>query len=293
MIHGEADGFPGLIVDRYGDWLVTQFLTAGMEVRKDEILAALRKVIAPRGIYDRSDSQTRTLEGLPMRATLLEGDEPPSPMEIEDDGAVLLVEIADGAKTGLFLDQRANQIAAGKKAAGRRVLNCFSYTGLFGLRAAQSGAESVTDIEISEPFQAIAAAQWKRNKVGKTKRTALTENAFDRLRLLEKANEKYDMVVLDPPAFTKSRAQREGAIRGYNDINRRAFKLLSPGGILVTCSCSHHIDAAEFREIVTHAARDAARSVRLIEQRSQPPDHPVLLGVPESEYLKCLILEAE
>jgi 23S rRNA (cytosine1962-C5)-methyltransferase len=293
LVYGEADGLPGLIVDAYGDYLVTQFLTLGMDVRRDLVIDALHGLVFPKGIYERSDSPARKLEGLEERAGLLRGEEPPSPLEITQDGAVMLIDIAHGAKTGLFLDQIENQKAAAREASGRDVLNCFSYTGLFGLRCALAGAKSVTDVEISAPFQEMNKLQWSRNARAVCPHTCVTDNAFDYLRLLEGKDYKTDMVILDPPAFTKTRAQRDGALRGYNDINRRAMHLLRPGGVLVTCSCSHHVSSDEFRQIVRLAARDAGRSLRLIEQRGQPPDHPVLLSVPESEYLKCLILEVQ
>ena len=221
---------------------------------------------------------------------MLWGETPPDVLEWEDDGAVLLADLKNGAKTGLFLDQRENQKAAAREAGGREMLNCFAYTGLFGLRGAVAGAKSVTDVEISPAFNAFNEQQWARNGFAQP-HTVVTENVFDYLRAREEERYRTDMVVLDPPAFTKNRASREGAIRGYNEINRVALRLLRPGGVLVTCSCSHHLSAGEFRDIVHGAARDAGRSLRLIAQRGQPADHPVLLDAPESEYLKCLILE--
>lgn len=293
LVYGEADLLPGLIVDVYGDYLVVQFLTLGMERHREDIIEALQATVFPKGIYERSDTPARRLEGLDERTGAVRGQEPPGEIEIDDDSAVVLVDIAHGAKTGLFLDQIENQKAAAVEARGRDVLNCFSYTGLFGLRAAIGGAKSVTDVEISGAFAEVAKRQWKRNPRAVCPHTVVVENAFDYLRTLEKNGYTTDMVILDPPAFTKTRAQRDSAARGYNDINRRAMRLLRPGGVLVTCSCSHHLSAEDFRAIVLHAARDAGRSLRLIAQRGQPPDHPVLLSVPETEYLKCLILEVE
>lgn len=291
LVYGEADGLPGLIVDKYREWLVVQILSLGMEKQREHVVDALWQAFRPTGIYERSDSPARKLEGMESSGGLLRGSEAPSPLIVEDSGARVYIDLADGAKTGLFLDQRENQIAAARFASGRTVLNCFSYTGLFGLRAALAGAKSVTDVEVSAAFNKINDAQWDGNPAGACAHEIVTGNAFDLLRSKEHEKAHYGMVILDPPAFTKSRGQREGAFRGYNDINRRAIKLVEPGGVLVTCSCSHHVDSAEFRSIVAQAARDAARPLRLLEQRSQPVDHPISIGVPESEYLKCLIFE--
>ena len=289
LVHGEADGLPGLIVDKYGDFLVVQFLALGLEPWRDVIVAALRAQMSPLGIYERSDSAVRKLEGLQERVGVLWGDAPPELLTLEDGGAALWADLKAGAKTGLFLDQIQNQKAAARQAAGRDVLNCFSYTGLFGLRAARAGAKSVTDVEISPEFNALNHTQWAQSGLS-VPHEVVTENVFDHLRALEAKSYQTDMIVLDPPAFTKNRSSRDGAVRGYNEINRVALRLLRPGGVLVTCSCSHHLSAGEFREIIQTAARDAGRTLKLIENRGQPADHPVLLDAPESEYLKCLIL---
>lgn len=293
LVYGEADMLPGLIVDVYSGYLSLQILTLGIERHREEIVEALQSAVFPKGIYERSDVPARRLEGLEERTGVIRGVEPPALLEIEDDGAVILADIAHGAKTGLFLDQIENQKAAAREARGRDLLNCFAYTGLFGLRAAVGGAKSVTDVEISPAFAQIGKEQWQRNPRAVCARNAVVENAFDYLHLLEKSGYRTDMVILDPPAFTKTRTQRDSALRGYNDINRRAMRLLNPGGVLVTCSCSHHLSAEDFRAVVAHAARDAGRELRLIAQRGQPPDHPVVLSAPETEYLKCLILEVE
>ncbi len=292
LVHGEADGLPGLIVDKYGAFLVVQFLALGLEPWREVIVAALSEQLHPRGIYERSDSAVRKLEGLEERVGVLLGEVPPDELALYDDGATLLVDLKAGAKTGLFLDQIQNQKAAARQAAGRDVLNCFSYTGLFGLRAGHAGAKSVTDVEISPEFNALNRRQWEQSRLT-LPHEVVTENVFDHLRALEASSYRADMIVLDPPAFTKNRSSREGAMRGYNEINRVALRLLRPGGVLVTCSCSHHLSAPEFREIVQTAARDAGRTLKLIEGRGQPADHPVLLDAPESEYLKCLILAVE
>ncbi len=292
LVHGEADGLPGLIVDVYGAFLVVQFLALGLEPWRETIIAALQEQLSPAGIYERSDSAVRNLEGLEERVGTLAGEPPPDDLVLQDSGATLLADLKTGAKTGLFLDQIQNQKAAARQAAGRDVLNCFSYTGLFGLRAAYAGAKSVTDVEISPEFNALNQRQWERNALN-IPHEVVTENVFDHLRALEGTKYRTDMIVLDPPAFTKNRGSRDGAMRGYNEINRVALRLLRPNGVLVTCSCSHHLSAPEFREIVQTAARDAGRTLKLIEGRGQPADHPVLLDAPESEYLKCLILAVE
>lgn len=292
LVHGEADGLPGLIVDKYGAFLVVQFLALGLEPWRDVIVAALGELFSPAGIYERSDSAVRKLEGLDERVGALLGEPPPDVLFLQDDGAALLVDPKAGAKTGLFLDQIQNQKAAARQASGRDVLNCFSYTGLFGLRAAHAGAKSIVDVEISPEFNALNKRQWEQSGLT-IPHEVVTENVFDYLRALEAKSTKTDMIVLDPPAFTKNRSSRDGAMRGYNEINRVALRLLRSGGVLVTCSCSHHLSAPEFREIVQTAARDAGRTLKLIEGRGQPADHPVLLDAPESEYLKCLILAVE
>jgi len=292
LAHGEADGLPGLVVDIYPGFAVAQFLALGLEPWRDTIVQALSALPGVRGVYERSDSPVRRLEGLDEQCGTLAGDTPPDVLEWEDAGATVLADLKAGAKTGLFLDQRENQAAAAREASGRDVLNCFSYTGLFGLRAALAGARSITNVEISPVFSALDKAQWTRNSLD-ISYSAVTDNVFDYLRLLDSKNYKTDMVILDPPAFTKSRASRDGAMRGYNEVNRVGLRLLRPGGVLVTCSCSHHLSSSEFRDLVAQSARDAGRSLRLIAQRGQPADHPVLLSAPESEYLKCLILAVD
>ena len=291
LIHAEGDFLPGLIVDVYGEFIAVQLLTLGMERRRKEIVAALQKVLEPLGIWERSDVGVRKLEGLNERAGLMVGEEPANRVELDDSGARILVDIKHGGKTGLFLDQIENQKAAAREATGRDVLNIFSYTGLFGLRAGLAGAKSVEDVESSAYFQEIARDQWLLNKgsLGGCQYSQTTDNAFDDLRRREESGYKADMIVLDPPAFTKTRAAADSALRGYNEINRRALRLLRPNGVLVTCSCSHHLAMEEFEAVVMKSARDAKRELRLIERRGQPADHPVLLSVPETEYLKVLI----
>jgi len=289
LIHGEADGMPGLTADVYGKFVVVQFLALGLERWRPAILDTLAEVTQAEGIFERSDSTVRDLEGLPQQSGRVWGTSPPAVIELEDDGAIILADIINGAKTGLFLDQLENQKAAALEAKDREVLNCFAYTGLFGLRCAIQGAKKVTDVEISATFNQMNKEQWERNNLS-TKHEVVTENVFDYLRELDSKNYKTDMVILDPPAFTKKRSSREGAIRGYNEINRMALRLLSKNGVLVTCSCSHHLSLDEFLDVIYGASIDARREIKLIQQRFQPPDHPISLDAPESGYLKCLIL---
>lgn len=292
LVHGEADGLPGLIVDVYKDFAVVQFLALGLEPWREVLVEAIRETLVVRGIFERSDSTVRRLEGLKEQTGLLWGDAPLDVLSWEDDGAVILADIKSGAKTGLFLDQQENQKAAARQAVGRDVLNCFSYTGLFGIRAAYAGAKSVTDVEISPQFNALCDEHWSRSSQT-VPHTTVTENVFDYLRALEAKRYKTDMIILDPPAFTKNRASREPAMRGYNEINRLALRMLRPDGVLATCSCSHHLTMDEFQSVVEGAARNSGRTLRLIERRGQSPDHPILLNAPESEYLKCLLLAVE
>jgi len=289
LIHGESDGVPGLVADVYGKFVIVQFLALGLEPWKDCIVSAIAEVIEAKGIYERSDSPIRGLEGLEQTSGVVWGEAPPELFELQDEGATIVVDLINGAKTGLFLDQIENQKAAAREAKDRDVLNCFSYTGLFGLRAALKGARSVTDVEISEKFNTLNSEQWRRNNLS-TKHEVITSNVFDHLRNLDSQRYKTDLVILDPPAFTKNRSSRDGAMRGYNEINRMAMRLLNQNGVLISCSCSHHLSMEEFIDIIYGASLDARREVKLIEQRTQPPDHPVSLDAPESNYLKCLIL---
>lgn len=289
LIHGEADGIPGLVADVYGKFVVVQFLALGLERWRTTIVEAIAEAAGAEGVYERSDSPVRELEGMSQQSGTIWGSAPPAVIEMIDDGAKILADIVNGAKTGLFLDQIENQKAAAMEARGREVLNCFSYTGLFGLRCAVQGAKTVTDVEISAAFNELNKQQWERNDL-KAKHEVVTANVFDYLRELDSAGFKTDMIVLDPPAFTKKRSSREGAMRGYNEINRMAMRLLKPNGVLVTCSCSHHLSLDEFLDIIYGASIDAHREVKLVQQRFQPPDHPVSLDAPESGYLKCITL---
>jgi 23S rRNA (cytosine1962-C5)-methyltransferase len=284
LVHGEADLLPSLIVDRYADYLVVQALSQGMDRLLPAVIPVLEDRLHPRGILARHDPRTRALEGLPQQVEVLRG-EVPELVTVQEGRIVYDVDLRRGQKTGLFLDQRENREAAAGYARGR-LLDCFSYNGGFALRLAAQAAETIA-IDISEDAVARVAANAERNGVPIDARVG---NVFDELRGLERLKERFDTIVLDPPAFAKSKAAVEKATAGYKEINLRALKLLNPRGTLVTCSCSYNVSEAAFAEIVYSAAVDAQAHVTVVEKRMQGRDHPVLLGVPETYYLKCFIL---
>jgi len=289
LVHSEGDFLPGLIVDKFDQILVVQTLTLGMERWKDSICSALAELVSPRGMYERNDAPVRQLEGMTERTGFL-GDPFDPLVTIDEHGMKLLVDVQRGQKTGHFLDQAANRMAVARYCRGARVLDCFSYTGGFAIQAARAGASAVTGLEQAEPALDLARANAMANGVAGI--CAFEGgNVFDTLRLLEKQKSKFDVVILDPPAFARSRSALPGAVRGYKEINLRAMKLLQRGGILASCSCSHHLSEEAFTRILVEAAADVGCQLRLLERRGQPPDHPVLPAVPESSYLKCLIVE--
>ncbi|MBR6205545.1 MAG: class I SAM-dependent rRNA methyltransferase [Oscillospiraceae bacterium] len=300
LVHGEADGMPGLTVDRYGTVLSVQTACLGMELIRDTVFRELVSVLeehgqAVTGLFERNDLSLREKECLEKRKGWypLEGRTvPESPVtEIVENGVRYLVDVENGQKTGFFLDQKYNRLAAGRIAAGKRVLDCFTHTGSFGLNAAKAGAERVTCVDISAQAVEMARANAERNGLA-GRMDFLCEDVFDLLtRLTEEKSRDYDYIILDPPAFTKSRDTAEAAARGYKEINRRAMKLLPRGGYLATCSCSHFMTDEMFRRMLASAARDAAVSLRQIEARQQAPDHPVLWNVPETEYLKFYLFQ--
>ncbi len=291
LVYGEADGLPGLIVDRYGDVLVLQALTAGMERAAREIVTALAALAAPRAIFERNDPPQRRLEGLEQRKGFLLGRADP-PLWVRAGALELLVDVENGQKTGLFLDQRENWQAVKALAAGRTVLDAFCYTGSFGIHAAAGGAASIWGIDLSAADIELAGRNAERNGVAGVC-AFRTGNAFDELHAMDREGKAFDLVILDPPAFTKARDRVDSALRGYKEINLRALKILRPGGILVTCSCSYHVDRETFLDILHRAAVDAGRTAHVLELRTQARDHPVLLGVRETQYLKCAILEVQ
>jgi 23S rRNA (cytosine1962-C5)-methyltransferase len=287
LVYSEGDLLPSLIVDRYGDVLVVQTLSQGADALKETFVGLLVEEFAPRSIVERNDVRVRGLEGLPMQTGVLYGEEP-GELEVEQHGVRFRVAPLGGQKTGAFLDQRENHLAARRYARGR-ALDCFTFNGGFALSIAPH-CESVTGLDIS----ADAVAASRRN--AELNRAANVEfreaNVFDALHAFESSGERFDTVVLDPPAFAKNRASVAAAARGYKEINLRALKMLNPGGHLVTCTCSYHMTEPLFLEVLADAARDAHRRVQIVERRTQAQDHPVLLGVPETLYLKCVVLRA-
>lgn len=289
VIFGEADLLPGLIVDKFAGCLVVQALALGIARWQDEIVEMLDEMVKPEGIYERNDAAVRELEGLERRQGYLKGEFDPL-VTIRENGLQLYVDVARGQKTGYFLDQRENRAAIKEFVRGARVLDCFCHTGSFALHAAMYGAREVLGLDISDQAVEMAQKNAALNDLG-DRCSFRAGNAFDELRAFDQAGETFDTVILDPPAFTKSRAALEGAIRGYKEINLRAMRLLPPGGFLITNSCSYHLPEQLFLETVHEAARDVKRTLRLIELRRQAKDHPMLVGYDESHYLKCLILQ--
>ena len=285
LIHGEADLLPSLIVDRYGDYLVLQALSQGIDRLLGELTALLVELTSARGVLARNDPRVRQLEGLEQRVELLHGDVPPS-VEIREGPVVYEVDPYHGQKTGLFLDQRENHAAAARYARGR-ALDAFCYHGGFALALAPS-VDEVIAVDISEP--AVARIRQNAGRNGLNNVHARAMNVFDELRELERRGERFDTIVLDPPAFAKNKASVPKALSGYKEINLRALKLLAPGGTLVTCSCSYNVSEAAFAEVLAQAAIDARADVSVVEKRMQGRDHPVLMTVPETYYLKCFIL---
>lgn len=289
VVHGEADLLPALIVDRYGDYLVIQTLDQGMDAAKAEIVSCLEEIFHPLAIVARNDAAVREKEKLPLEKSILAGPAAlPSAVPIHMNGFTLQADLLNGQKTGIFLDQRENYRAAARYARGGRALDCFTSTGGFALHLARQ-CETVEAVDSSGAALALARANAEANGISN-----IEFRESDVLTLLARyASERrpYSFVVLDPPAFAKSRRHLDAAIAGYKEINLRALRLLSPGGILVTCSCSHHLSEAALLELVAQASLDAGRTLRVLDRRSQSQDHPILLTVPETHYLKCLILE--
>ncbi|MGA2737405.1 MAG: class I SAM-dependent rRNA methyltransferase [Bryobacteraceae bacterium] len=286
VVYGEGDLLPALVVDRYADWLVMQTLNQGMDGIRESIVASLVELFSPRGIVARNDSAVRAKEALPLESGVVYG-EAPDTVDFRMNGLRLQADLLHGQKTGAFLDQRENYIAAARYARGK-ALDCFTSSGGFALHLA-SVCESVEALDSSGAALATAGRNAARNGISNIEfRQA---DVFVVLAAYASARRQFQTVVLDPPAFAKSRSTLEGAIRGYKEINLRALRLLGPGGILVTCSCSQRLTEAAFLELIAQAALDAGRQLRVLERRTQGPDHPILLTVPETHYLKCLILQ--
>jgi 23S rRNA (cytosine1962-C5)-methyltransferase len=288
LIYGEADGFPGLVLDSYAGHLALQTLHPGMERRLPEIIEILVGRLAPASLTLRHDAEVRLQEGLPLLVQTVYGDLPPR-VEVREGPVRLWVDVKNGQKTGLFLDQRENRLAAATFSRGE-VLDAFAYQGGFAMHLAP-GASRVTLVESSEA--ALALAQENARLNGYDNLEPVKANVFSYLKQAGADSRRFDLIVLDPPAFAKSRRDRPAAVRGYREINRRALQLLNPGGVLLTCSCSYNLSEPEFLEVVRQAAAAAGRPARLVERRGAARDHPALLALPESMYLKCLILEVD
>jgi len=284
LVYAEGDLLPSLIVDRYNDVLALQTLSQGTEAIKSMLVEVLVEEFAPRAVIERNDVRVRELEGLEVIAGTIYG-ESPKELEIVQHGVRFIVSPLGGQKTGSFLDQRENHLAARLVAHGR-ALDCFTFTGAFALHLA-GVCDRVIGVEISDDAIRAALRNAELNNV--TNVEFREANVFDALREMEHAGERFDTIVLDPPAFAKNRASVKPAARGYKEINLRALKLLNPGGALVTCSCSYHMSEEMFLELIAAAANDAHRRLQLVDKRMQASDHPVLLGVPETHYLKCVI----
>lgn len=289
LVFSESDGLPGLIVDRYGEFLVCQFSSAGAEAWRSTIVELLAELCNPRGIYERSEGGARHKEGLPSRRGVLAGEEPPAGLTIAAGGVRLVVDIASGQKTGAYLDQQRNRERVAAHARDADVLDAFSYTGGFAIACLKAAARRATLIDSSPDALKLAEREAASNDVLDRCRFVVA-NVFDELRVVRDAGTRFDLVVLDPPKFVHSADQVTAGSRGYKDINMLGLALVRPGGVLATFSCSGHVDAALFQKIVAGAAVDAGRTAQIVERLSQPPDHPVATEFPEADYLKGLIL---
>lgn len=291
LVNAEADGIPGLVVDRYGDYLVMQCLTLGIDRRKEAITGQLLALLRPAGVLERSDVDVRGKEGLKQLVEMRAGEPPPAELTIHENGHAFLVDVWRGHKTGFYLDQRDNRAAAGRPVylAGAEVLNVFAYTGAFGVYAAAAGAARVVQVDSSTPALEVAERNMARNGFTRPDDELIAGDAFEVLRYYREEGQQFDAVVLDPPKFATSQGQVERACRGYKDLNWLALRLLRPGGLLVTFSCSGLVSAGLFQKVVFGAAVDAGRDVQVLQHLGQSADHPVLLSFPESAYLKGLL----
>jgi len=285
LVHGEGDLIPSLVIDRYGDYIALQALSQGTDRLLAEVTDLLADMAHPKGIIARNDPRVRLLEGLEQSVTVVHGDIPDR-VAVREGKVEYDVDLRHGQKTGAFLDQRENRIAAAQYVSGR-TLDCFSYAGGFALQLAPH-VDELTALDVSEDATALLARNAVRNGLANVQ--ARTTNVFDELRTLERIGEKFDAIVLDPPAFAKSKVAIPKALSGYKEINLRALKLLRPGGFLITCSCSYHVNEGMFGDLILDAALDAKVDVSVVEKRMQARDHPVVLGMPETYYLKCFVL---
>jgi 23S rRNA (cytosine1962-C5)-methyltransferase len=293
LINAESDGMPGLIVDRYENFLICQFLSRGAEFWKKDIVSQLVELVSPAGIYERSDVDVRNKEGLPLTAGVLYGEEPPDLIEITEGPCRFLVDVKHGHKTGFYLDQRDNRACVAEFAKGAELLNCFAYTGGFGVSALKGGASNIVNIEASAGMLELAKKNFELNELDVAKTENIEGDVFQVLRKYRDSRRQFDLIILDPPKFVNSRNQLDQASRGYKDINLLAFKLLKPGGFLFTFSCSGLMPPELFQKIVADAALDAGREGRIIKRLHQAADHPISLNFPEGSYLKGLICAVE
>lgn len=289
LVFSEADFLPGLVIDKFGSAMVLQTPTLGMDLHKTKIISVLEELFQPEIIYERNEAPVRLLEGLPQQKGFLRGCGD-TLIQVKENGLLFYADIENGQKTGFFYDQRENRQLLSKFMQNAEVLDCFCFTGSFAIHAAAYGAQKVLGVDISETATGMAAQNAELNGF-EEQCCFLTANAFDLLREYSDAKKTFDTVILDPPAFTKSKASIENAIRGYKEINLRGLKLVRPGGYLVTCSCSYHMDREVFQGIIAEAAADAKRMVKVVAYLSQAKDHPILPAVPETSYLKFMVLE--
>jgi 23S rRNA (cytosine1962-C5)-methyltransferase len=289
VIFGESDGIPGLIVDRYGDYLVCQFLSSGVEYWKDIIVGALNNLSPNKGIYERSDADVRKKEGLSPYKGVLSGEEPPDFIKIREGDTFYWADLKNGQKTGFYLDQRDNRSYAAEFSKDKEVLNCFSYTGGFGIAALKAGAKKVLNIDTSETALDTATKNCELNGLDIQRMENICGDAFEILRRFRDETRTFDCVILDPPKMAESRMHLERAARAYKDINLLGFKILKPGGVLISFSCSGNLDQGLFQKIVADAALDAQREALIIRRLHQASDHPIALNFPEAAYLKGII----
>ena len=294
LIFGETDGFPGLVIDKFSDVLVVESLALGIDKMKLMIIDSLKAELASRGmnirgVYERSDAKVRRQEGMELTKGFI-GEEFPTVVQIEENGVKYEVDIRDGQKTGFFLDQKYNRLAIQRLCKGAKVLDCFTHTGSFALNAGIAGARSVTGVDASETAVKQATRNAELNGLGE-KVKFICEDVFELLPELEEKGEKFDVVILDPPAFTKSRSSVKNAVKGYREINLRAMRLVKDGGFLATCSCSHFMTYELFTQTIGQAAKNVHKRLRQVEYRTQAPDHPILWSADESYYLKFYIFQ--
>jgi 23S rRNA (cytosine1962-C5)-methyltransferase len=287
VVNGEGDRLPGVVVDRYGDFLVCQFFTVGAARLAPLVVGGLVERLSPRGVFERSEGAVRSEEGLAGARGVLAGVAPPERLVIEEDGARFLVDVVHGQKTGFFLDQRETRARVRALVADRRVLNAFAYTGAMAIAAALGGATEVVSVDSSRPALVLAEAAWAENGLASSRGRFVAADVFEFLRA---EAGPWDTIVLDPPPFVRRRRDLGSGLRGYKDVNLQALRRLAPGGWLVTSSCSQHLGRAAFRDVVRAAAADAGRPARVVAEWGHPPDHPVALAHPEGEYLKVMLL---